>query len=436
MKNTKKRLASLTLAALTALSGCNFGPEKTISSSDPATVNASNVMADIKDIKAESKVIDDTFKKSVNDFSIDLLKSSNLDEIKSGKNTLISPTSVLYAMCMTGNGADGNTKKEFEAAILKGIDIETYNKYMLSYSSLLSGDDKEAGSLKVKLANSIWTKKGLSFESDFLETDKAYYDAAIFEENFDESTIDNINNWVSNSTDKMIPKIINNLPPRAAMVLVNAICFESEWQIPYEEYDVLKGSSFTNSEGKACDVTMLRSTESNFISDEKATGFIKAYKGNKYSFVAILPNEGISIYDYASSLTGDSFSKLINSVSYDYEVYAQLPKFTYDYDTSLVDPLKNMGVNDAFTDSANFSKMSKDTGLAISDVIHKTHIEVDEKGTKAAASTAVVMNETCAIMDEEKIKNVILDRPFMYAIIDNTTSLPLFIGVVNTIDAN
>ncbi len=433
----RKRIISglLSLSLLASLTGCKGSQtENTTVANIPSQVNAENPMADVKTFSVEPKEIDDTFKSAVNNFSVELLKKTNLEEIKSGQNTLISPTSVLYAMCMTTNGADGKTKEELEASICQGIDIETFNKYMYSYSKFLKGGTSSDDSVKVKLANSIWAKKDITFEKDFLETDKSYYDAEIYSEPFDDNTKKNLNNWVKNATDGMIPQIIDRIDPDTVMFLVNAVCFDSKWAEEYEADQILEDCTFTNYKGDEETSTMLRSKEKYYIEDESSTGFIKNYKGDAYSFVAILPNEDVSVYDYVNNLSGEKLKKLIEEKTTAYEVYTRIPRFSYDYSNSLLAPLQEMGITNAFTDSADFTKMCKEYPLLISDIVHKTHIEVDENGTKAAAATIVTMTKATSVMaDEPPYKEVYLDRPFVYAIIDNTTNLPLFIGVVNTV---
>ena len=170
------------------------------------------------------------------------------------------------------------------------------------------------------------------------------------------------------------------------------------------------------------------------MSGARETGFMKRYRG-KYAFVALLPEKGLSVDDYLATLTGEEFVNLMNNRSYDYDVTAGLPKFKYDWDGSLADILKKMGMETAFDEAkADFSALGTLPGanLFISDVSHKTHIEVDESGTRAAAVTAVMVGENGMPVEKQK-KTVVLDRPFVYAIVDTSSMLPLFIGTVTDI---
>jgi serpin B len=172
----------------------------------------------------------------------------------------------------------------------------------------------------------------------------------------------------------------------------------------------------------------MRSEYIKYINNYNARGFIKDYKDGKYSFVALLPNKDITINDYISSLTGDILMETIKGAKNN-PLTAVMPKFSYEYSFVMNEALINMGMDTAFDeDKVDFSKIGKgmDGNLYIGEVLHKTFITVDESGTKAGAVTKVEMNLKSAGPGE----TVILDRPFVYAIIDNTTDLPLFIGTV------
>ncbi|MBR7084788.1 MAG: proteinase inhibitor I4 serpin, partial [Oscillospiraceae bacterium] len=177
---------------------------------------------------------------------------------------------------------------------------------------------------------------------------------------------------------------------------------------------------------------MYSNNEYYYLEDAHATGFYKYYRGGDYAFAALLPEEGLSVDDYISGLTAESLQEtLSNPVSI--ETHTVLPKFSYDYEITLNEALKEMGMPEAFTGAANFSKMTVSDDLYIGRVFHKTHIDVDEEGTKAAAVTVVEMNDGCA-MKEPEYKTVTLDRPFVYMIVDRKTNLPVFMGAIKTLE--
>ena len=208
------------------------------------------------------------------------------------------------------------------------------------------------------------------------------------------------------------------------MYLINALCFDAEWAAPYNnEYDVYDGSFYGLS--GTTDAELMRSGEDLFVSDENARGFIKRYR-NGYSFMAILPNEGISLSDYIDTLEGDDLVKLFNNAEY-VEVNATLPKFKYEYSVSLNDALKALGMEKAFYGGFGNLGESQLGEIFISNVSHKTFIEVNNMGTRAAAVTGIEASvESCP----SRVENVVLDRPFLYAIVDDATGLPIFIGTL------
>ncbi len=372
---------------------------------------------------------DKAFIDSQTDFSVNLFKVTANNE---GENILISPLSVGLALAMTANGADNQTLSEMEALLCDGFGIQSLNEYFSSYVNSQDSGEK----YKVSIANSIWFRDDenrLSVEKDFLQTNANYYSAQIYKSPFDKKTVRDINNWVKLHTDKTIDKIVDEINPNTVMYLINALAFDAEWEHVYEKSDITNGT-FTSYGGEKQDTEMMTSEERLYLCDENSTGFIKNYSGGKYSFAALLPNEGIDIYEYIQGLTGERLQNTLDGAQSS-AVKATMPKFSYEYESSLNDPLKKLGMNSAFDESkADFSKMGKSSNgnLYISEVKHKTFICVDERGTKAGAVTSVTMNEEGA--DPMSMYSVKLDRPFVYMIIDNDTNLPLFIGAVTDIN--
>ena len=364
------------------------------------------------------------------DFGVRLFKTS----IEEGENTLISPLSVLYALAMTANGADGETLAQMEQVL--GMDVDNLNSYMLAYLELLP----ESKDYKMSLANSIWFKDDPNFavEQSFLQTNADYYGAGAYKAAFDEGTRNDINNWVKEHTDGMIPEIIDEIPDEAIMYLVNALAFDAKWADEYEEHQIREGR-FTMEDGIRQDVDMMHSEEHTYLEDDMATGFIKYYKDRKYAFVAMLPNEGVSVSQYVDSLTGEHLRELLNN-PLDVTVFASIPKFETEYDIEMSEVLQEMGMTDAFDwRVADFSRLGTynvdGMNICISRVLHKTFISVSEQGTRAGAATAVEMVAEGA-MEIVEFKEVVLDRPFVYMLIDCETNLPFFIGTMMNVNGD
>jgi serpin B len=192
----------------------------------------------------------------------------------------------------------------------------------------------------------------------------------------------------------------------------------------------VKDGTFITETGELRHTEMMYNSEYKYLDDGSATGFIKYYADRKYAMAALLPNEGICVADYVASLTGAGLMNTLNSAK-SMEVITAIPKFESAYTVEMSDILTSMGITDAFDcDLADFSGLgqSAEGNIYISHVIHKTYIAVNEKGTKAGASTIVIMNETGLTLDEPK--TVYLDRPFIYMLIDCQTNLPIFIGTI------
>lgn len=230
----------------------------------------------------------------------------------------------------------------------------------------------------------------------------------------------------------MVPQILDNISDDAFMYIVNALVFEAEWSDPYEDYQIKYFEPFTDCNGNIQRVTMLDSTEYCYIHDQDATGFVKKYEGGEFAFMAILPNDENGLCEYVNNMTGKSILDLYENRSYE-SVIVKMPEFSYEYDNELSESLKTLGMERAFNNSADFSAMVNPADNAsIGRVLHKTRIQLDRVGTKVAAAT-VIESTVGALFEPEPPKTIILDRPFVYAIIDTETGLPIFLGVVNSI---
>lgn len=371
----------------------------------------------------ETVELNEQFKTTMTEFSMKLFKGIMT---KDTENDLVSFLSAAICLAMIANGADGTTKLQMEQAL--GMDIEMLNKCLYAYtSSLYNSDD-----CKLNLANSIWFRNEenrLHVNDEFLQINANWYNAQVYAAPFDDSTTKDINNWCKYYTDGMIEKMIDTINADAVMYLINALSFDAKWANKYEENDVFDGV-FTNYDGKKKNVKMLSSKESVYFSSDKVEGFAKNYSGDKYSFMALLPNKGIDIYDYINSLDGNEWLNLWNTRK-STPLSAIMPEFTYSSSMKLNDVLKSMGMTDMFEDYADFSKLgySEISNLCISDVSQKTFIQVDRNGTKAAAITWGTAPDSAI---EEKIR-IVLNRPFIYSIVDNATGLPIFIGAVTNL---
>lgn len=361
------------------------------------------------------------FIKDTADFSFELFQRA----VKQKENMIISPISVLVAMTMTANGADTQTREEMEQVLGRGS-LEELNLQLNHFLADLYTGEKAV----LKRADSIWfknTDKEFAVNKDFLKLISDKFHAEIFQAPFDCQTREQINSWVSGHTKGRIENFLKILPADVLMYLIDICTLDAEWANIYEQHEISKGI-FTTYNNKKQTVFMMHSTESSYLKDETATGFLKPYaKG--YSFVALLPKEGMDINDYVKSLSGECFLYLLNNVKHTM-ILTELPKFQGKSSLEFGEILQEMGIKKAFSKEADLSRMGKSgkDSLYISRVFQDAYIEIDERGTKAGAATAVELARGAIMAD--KIK---LNRPFVYAVVDNQTKLPLFLGTVLSI---
>lgn len=413
-----KRIISLLLCMLmlfAALTGCSLSGNTLSADSDLMSGVQPQVLTEATvSVSGENSI-------KPADFAVRLFQSS----LSADENTMISPVSVLYALSMTANGAKGETLAQMEEVF--GMSVDELNAYLKAYMDSLPEDKK----YKLSIANSIWLSDDERFlvKQSFLQTNADYYGADIFKVPFDNTALKNMNSWVERNTDGMIQNILDKISSDAVMYLVNGMAFDAEWKEIYKDVQIHDGI-FTAKDGTETDVEMMHSKEYLYLADKSATGFIKPYADSKYAFVALLPNEGISCSEYISAMTGESLASLLANPQ-QATVYAAIPKFESEYRVEMSRILSAMGMKNAFDeDTADFSNLGTSTAgnIFINRVIHKTLITVDEKGTKAGAATVVGMTDGAAGIED--FKEVVLNRPFVYMIIDCEANLPLFIGAM------
>ncbi len=351
------------------------------------------------------------------DFALALFRAS----LEQEENTLISPLSVLLALGMTANGAEGDTLAQMEATLGMALsDLNDYLYYLM--------DEPRDG---LKLANALWFRdQGLDVRDTFLNTVSTYYRGAAYQAPMDESTVNAINSWVKENTDGMIPEILSQLDANTVMCLVNALAFEAQWEEVYQEHQIGTESTFYTASGQPKTVEFMISKEYAYLEDENAIGFVKYYEGRDYAFAALLPNEDVALEDYVNSLTGEQLQSLLSHPQ-QVSTRVSIPKFETAYMGDLSKTLESLGMADAFDwQLADFSRMGTAEGgnIYISQVLHRTYISVAEQGTKAGAATAVIMAE--GAMAPEDYKTVTLNRPFLYLIWDVHENVPLFIGTL------
>ncbi|MBP5154223.1 MAG: serpin family protein [Lachnospiraceae bacterium] len=399
-------------------------PAPSAAPTEPAVVNVDAVRDLMEGITARAAKIrpaDETFRQSQLSFALELARA----QAGGRGNLLISPLSVMTALAMTANGAAGENLRQMEQVLGSGMPIAQLNEYLSTYLNGLPS----APNARFTFADSVWLRSDItaSVVPEFLQTNADYYDAAVYAAPFTPETVARINDWVSEKTDKMIPKLVDQLGRDTVMVLLNALVFDARWASPYEDSTVSKGSFRTVTGLRPAE--FMTSTEPFYLQAAGATGFLKTYEGGTYAFAGLLPAEGQSPEELLKELTAQELGRALASPERA-AVRVRLPKFSYDWEGELSPSLQTMGMPAAFSAGADFSRMLP--GAYISQVIHKTRIEVTQDGTRAAAVTAVIVDRSVSVPPAIQY-TVTLDRPFVYMIIDMQTRLPVFLGIVNDI---
>ena len=411
-----KRITTLVLALVLLLSlpGCGVRAQELTADFEP------QVMDTTTDLTAGGE--------AVTDFALSLLR----EERSGSVSVLLSPVSILNALGMVANGASGTTLKQIETAT--GMSLHQLNDFLYTYRMSLPADSKTC---KTALANSAWLRDTFRVEDAFLRSCVNYYSAEVYRSAFDGGLVTDLNRWVSKKTDGMISDLLEKEPGAQTMLyLVNAACFDAKWETPYTKENVRTDGIFTAASGKRQTADYLDSHETIYLSGNNVSGFLKPYDGGKYAFVALVPDEGVTLADYLRNLTGEHLYQLITDHHYA-DVQASIPKFTARSELALEEPLRAAGISDLFDVSAadlrGLGSAPSGNTLYVNSVLHKTYLELDENGTKAAAATSLDVTAGAAPPSED-VKTVTLDRPFLYMVVDTHACVPLFMGTVTSME--
>ncbi|MGO9481346.1 MAG: serpin family protein [Candidatus Kryptoniota bacterium] len=348
-----------------------------------------------------------------------------------GKNFFISPLSVSMALAMTLNGGGTNSQTYSAMQQTLGLNGLTNDEINQSYQSLIAMFSTLDQNVTFNIANSIWYRNTFPVLSTFLTTDSIYYDAEVRPLDFSNPDAANtINSWVSDKTNGKIQSIIN--PPidaNTVMYLINALYFNGTWKYDFADTSSSRVNTFQLAGGATeSDSMMIVHDTLNYYADSIFQAVELPYGKGNYSMVVLLPNT-ISSSANASALNQNEISSIIGGLK-PQDVELTMPKFKVQYSTSLKNVLTQMGMGIAFSPGADFTRINSGGELVISDVLHKTYIAVNEKGTEAAAVTVVIMNLALDGGGHSGPYMVNVNRPFIYLIKENHDNTIMFMGVV------
>lgn len=369
-----------------------------------------------------SETMDEKINQAILNFAWDMFKESSSNE----GNLMISPPSVYFALAMAANGADGETKTEMMKALdAENIPMDDLNEGLNYWMNSITKNR----TAKFSIANSIWYKEGFKPSKDFLQANADYYSADIHSLDFSKKSAPNtINDWVKNATNSKIDKIVEKINDDLVMYMINAIYFKGDWKYEFPANKTHK-STFNSPSGEIETDFMNKIGDMDYLEFNGATGVILPYLDERFAFVGLLPKEGDTPRDLMNNLTAMDLLNLIKNKDVK-NIELSIPKFESSYEDSLLDELSAMGMKLPFDpNNADFSMMNESHAkdLSISEVKHKTYIKVDEKGTEAAAVTSIGVGATSMPIE---LPRLTFDRPFIYGIVDVTTGIPLFIGIM------
>lgn len=351
------------------------------------------------------------------------------------ENSFFAPYSISHAISMLDNAADNDTKKELEKML--GIkDLETHNQNM---KLLMDGFHDEGAILNT--ANSIWWSDEMTnfkdtMTADFLDPLRYYYEADIYQVDFAKTqTVDEMNEWIKGKTNEMIPKMLDELDPSTVMCLINAVYFEGIWENKFTKEATSQKDFYGTKDTVEVDMMQSSDWKLHYFETDQLRGIELPYENSTIAMELILPAEGSNetISEIFHALSTQEQMQFLKDLSESEEktiTYLGVPKFSMDYDIKeLVNILKDLGMVDSFdTADADFGRINE--SLVVSDVMHSAKIEVDEEGSEAAAATLISMNE-CAMVEDQKIIEFIVNQPFIYVIRDTSTGTILFLGYIN-----
>jgi len=420
MKSKWLYVTSLGLVLLTGLAACAQPAPGDVQRSDKPRLSPSVSQADL------AMLVDGN-----NAFALDLYQALKGTE----GNLFFSPYSISLALAMTYAGARDSTEKQMAGTLRYTLSQDRLHPAFNGLDQELSGrgqgaKGKDGKGFRLNIVNAIWGQKGYPFLAQYLDLLAEDYGAGLRTLDFrtapDDSRI-TINKWVSDQTEQRIKDLIpaGAIDPLTRLVLANAIYFNAAWANNFEK-NATQPDDFHLADGSTVKVPMMHQTERlGYAAGDGYQAVTLPYDGRELEMVVLLPGEG-KIADFEKSLDAGKVASIINGIA-PKQVALSLPGFKYESEFSLGKVLAAMGMPIAFSGQADFSGMTGNRELSISEVVHKAFVAVDESGTEAAAATAVIMRATAMPVMPLEVK---VDHPFIFLIRDIKTESVIFVGRV------
>ena len=423
-----RRLVAGALVVSTLMTACGDGDSASGSDDDsngggPGPAGVDVVKADLARVNAPADAPVDQVVAGMRDFALRLAASGEPAE-----NVVLSPTSIAVAFAMAEAGASDATAADI-AEVFGFPDQPAVHEAMNAITDKLDaanhpGNEQGSEGVTLELANAVWGQQGLEFGPEFLDTLATQYGAGVDTVDFagdPEGAKAAINGWVSDVTRERIPELLSEVDPATVVALVNAIYLKASWQTQFSE-ESTSDEPFTLTSSSTVNVPTMHDSSLN-TSASVGDGYraVKLpYDGNELSMVVVVPDEGTSLADFESGLSGARLGEILDGLE-PAAVDLSLPRFEASSALDLAAPLSAMGLP---IPGGDLSKVAPGTDVAIGQAVHAANITVDEKGTEAAAATAI-MGLTSAPAEIVTIK---VDRPFLFVVQHDETGAPLFYG--------
>jgi len=431
----------LLLASLTTIISCQKDESESNQNNNPNSENPYDSPTAVVNMIPEKTPIELTdnqklYIQSANDFTFNLFRKA----MSVKESSILSPLSVLYVLGMLNEGADGETAKEIMQVLgFNGAEKTDVNKFC---ANLIKNAPKVDPNVKLNMTNALFVNKHISLLPDYVQDMMDYYHAAVKSLDFsDTSAVNMINEWCGNQTDGMIDHILEKTTPDAVAYLLNAVLFKAEWTDKFNPEHTKEGY-FNKYDGTRQILPMMsRNANALYVRQDGFAALCLPYSSGAFNMYVLLPDDGVTVIDVLekmsagyweqtkgkmSNLERHSESNGENKESYYVKriVDIQIPRFASYFHTDLTQPLREIGLNRAFTDEAEFPLISS-SKMKISHCLQDAKIEVDEQGTKTAA---VTITETLDAAIPETIVQFHADRPFAYLIQETTSGAIFFVG--------
>ncbi|TVQ46670.1 MAG: serpin family protein [Gloeocapsa sp. DLM2.Bin57] len=380
------------------------------------TVQPQPTMSETENMTATQEIV-----KANNSFGFDVF--SLLWKYNQQENIFISPSSMSFALSMLYNGATGETAREMREVLhTRDLDLETINSQNQTIREILTNIDPQ---VQLAIANSLWLKEGFSFQAEFLNNNQTFYNAEISELDFSsQEAVVTINNWVNENTAGKISEIIDSIDPQEILFLINAVYFKGDWTYQFNPENTSQREFYLTDAQEVSVEMMSQMSDFAYLQNEYFQAISLPYgETENLNMYIFLPVEGSNLDEFISLLNLENWQQWLAQMR-PIEISISLPKFKREYEQEMGDILRELGMQRAFSaEQADFDAMTTQP-VHVSNVKHKTFIEVNEEGTEAAAVTSIGVRATSVgpIME--------VNRPFFYAIGERQTGTILFMGTM------